>query len=414
MKRFVLVSCAVLALAAAGVYVWFFYDWGARLSWRDVATFFAKPAPIGIAGGDPLERLGVRKEELTISDSASQVRYLGTTRYLNGARAVVTHTIDDSTMFLVRCLDTMDKYGMKATVFVTTRVGIMPKLWPRLGKAVANGHEIGSHARSHRCRPEAFLFCLSKNSSYELAGSRDDILAHTTQPHVWSYSYPCGRCSGCEYVHRKLAAAEYLVARFYPDREPLGGYLVPDLQTFAAKPYDAGYTQVVQGDGKAHAGRKHPGRKDVAAINAKFDEVYGKEGIYHFVSHPQWLEYGSGRFYEQHLAHVGGRADIWYVPLGPLYTYRTVVEKTEVKPLEPRGSKGRFAVYNHLDPKVFTNCITLQFSVPETPRLKVIANGRPLEERQGGISDRWDHEYFRRAGQSVLVTIRPGTIVEFR
>ena len=69
---------------------------------------------------------------------------------------------------------------------------------------------------------------------------------------------------------------------------------------------------------------------DVPDLNAKFDEVYQKGGIYHFMSHPQSLDFGPDGFYEKHLAHIGRRPDVWYVPMGPVYAFHTIVERTEV------------------------------------------------------------------------------------
>src|SRR5258707_11010929 len=85
------------------------------------------------------------------------VRYVGKTKYLNNARAVVAHSIDDSTKDVPRSIDAMDKYGVKATLFVSTEQDPAPEdrfftqlqvreLWPRLRQAAAEGHEIGSHS----------------------------------------------------------------------------------------------------------------------------------------------------------------------------------------------------------------------------------------------------------------------------
>jgi peptidoglycan/xylan/chitin deacetylase (PgdA/CDA1 family) len=99
------------------------------------------------------------------------VRFVGKTKYLNNAKAVVSHNIDDSTKYVANCLDAMDKYGVKATIFVSTEDEPAPEdrfftqlqvkdLWPRLRQAVANGHEIGSHSRTHPCgRPDNEAFC---------------------------------------------------------------------------------------------------------------------------------------------------------------------------------------------------------------------------------------------------------------
>ena len=154
----------------------------------------------------------------------------------------------------------------------------MPKLWPRLRQAIANGHEIGSHSRRHPCRiPDSASFCFRALTADEIEGSRDDILENTDQPYVWSWAYPCGNCAGREFVQRKLARAGYLMARGYPD-ELQNLHVAPDLQTYDTNPYAARYTQVVQkGYPKSVPGKGEvtiSGRTDVPLLNAKFDEVY--------------------------------------------------------------------------------------------------------------------------------------------
>jgi hypothetical protein len=52
--------------------------------------------------------------------AASPVHFAGKTKYLNNAHAVVSHSIDDSTKYVSNCIDAMDKYGIKATIFVST------------------------------------------------------------------------------------------------------------------------------------------------------------------------------------------------------------------------------------------------------------------------------------------------------
>jgi peptidoglycan/xylan/chitin deacetylase (PgdA/CDA1 family) len=346
------------------------------------------------------------------------VRYVGKTKYLNNAHAVVTHSIDDSTKDVTRCIDAMDKYGIKATLFVSTEQDPAPEdrfftqlqvreLWPRLRQAVAEGHEIGSHSRQHPCkRPDTEAWCSASYSDYEVTGSRDDILRLTGQPYVWSWCYPCGHCANYEFIQKKLAAAGYIVARNYPD-EVHDGHIRPDLQTWDSNPMNAGYTQVVQKRGGAARSEVI----DVASLDAKFDQVYQRGGIYNFMSHPQWLDYGADGFYERHLAHISRRRDVWYVPMGPLYAYRTIHDKTEVRPLGAAGAKARFEVANSLDSGIYSGSITLDFVSPAGAA--ILSNGKKLPE-QTSVTDRWDQEYFRRDGEHVYVTVRSKTVLEFR
>jgi peptidoglycan/xylan/chitin deacetylase (PgdA/CDA1 family) len=356
------------------------------------------------------------------------VRFVGKTKYLNNAKAVVTHTIDDSTKLVIDTADAMDKYGIKGTFLISTEEDPPVEerfhnqlqvwlLWPRMQKAVDNGHELGAHAVTHPChRPQSDrsseqyrAFCDANYSDAELKGSRDMILKKTSQPYVWTWGYPCGHCADFEFIHKRLAAAGYITARNYPG-EAQGLHVRPDLQTWAANPYDAPYTQVVQ---KAGGRRGTPAPAiDVPDLNTKFDEVYKNGGIYHFLSHPQSLDFGPEGFYEKHLSHIGRRADVWYVPMGPLYAFHTVAEKTEVKPMSKGNAKARFAVSNALDRKIYNGSLTLEFAAP--PSVTVTSNGKKLAERAAGVTDRWTGEYVRREGERLFVTVLSNTTLEFR
>lgn len=347
--------------------------------------------------------------------SADAVRYVGKTKYLNNARAVVANSIDDSTMLVIRCLDTLDKYGIKTTVFISTeedppveerffnQLQVKP-LWPRLRQAVDNGHELGSHSRTHPCkRPDTEEFCREAYTDAEVAGSRDTILKRTQQPYVWTWCYPCGHCANHDFIQKKIAAAGYVVARNYPN-EAQDGHIVPDLQTWDTNPMNAAYTQVVQKRG----GSAKTERLDLAVLNGKFDEIYQRGRIYNFMSHPQWLDYGPDAFYEQHLAHVSRKRDVWYVPMGPLYAYQTVHAQTTVR----ENGRGRFVVSHNLDRKKYNGSITLEFAAPAG--VGVFAGGKALPERTTELTDRWTEQYFRRDGERVYVTVLPNTTVEFR
>ena len=358
---------------------------------------------------NPLERLRITEDDLAGQNDTDRIRYIGMTRYLNGMKAVVTTTIDDSTEYVDDAVDAFDKYGIKATIAISTHRGPISDLWPRLRKAVVDGHEIGSHSRRHQCQwPDTAEFCRAAYSQDEITGSKNDILANTNQSHVWTWVYPCGNCADYEFIHERLQRAEYLVARNYPDEER-GGVLVPDLQTWALDPYNAGFTQVVQKKG----GIAPAGRTDVPSLNAKFDEVYQNGGIYHFVSHPQWLDYGPDNFFEKHLAYLGGRNDIWYVPLGPLYAYQLVAENTIVSRLKAVNGLERFVVYNMLDPRIYRNSITLEFKATTDTKIRVLLEGKDLPEHAEGPTKEGSANYYRLSNDSILVTVQPNSILEF-
>lgn len=365
----------------------------------------------GLLQESPFEKLGIGQDDLAGRTDGEHIQYVGMTRYLNGTKAVVTATIDDSTEYVDDAVDAFDKYGIRATVAISTQRGPISDLWPRLQRAVENGHEIASHSRRHQCQwPDTQEFCRRAYGQDEVTGSKNDILANTSQPHVSTWVYPCGNCAGYEFVHRRLQEAGYLVARNYPD-ERRGGVLVPDLQSWALDPYSAAFTQVVQKKG----GIAPAGRTDVPSLNAKFDEVYQNGGIYHFVSHPQWLDYGPDSFFEKHLAYLGGRNDVWYVPLGPLYAYQLVAENTVVSRLKSTNGLERFVVYNRLDPQIYRNSVTLEFKLSSEGRVRVSVEGKDLPERASPeeVTDEWGADYYRVVDDSILVTMRPNSILEF-
>jgi peptidoglycan/xylan/chitin deacetylase (PgdA/CDA1 family) len=357
-----------------------------------------------------------------------EVHFVGKTKYLNNARAVVVHTIDDSTKLVVDTADAMDKYDIKGTFFISTEQDPPPEerffnqlqvwlLWPRMQKAVENGHEVGAHAVTHPCsRPQSDTtsdtykaFCEANYNDAELLASRDTILKRTTQPYVWTWAYPCGHCANLEVIQKRIAAAGYIVARNYPG-EALGLHIRPDLQTWASNPYDAPYTQVVQKQGGRRGAEAPP--IDVASLDAKFDEVYEKGGIYHFMSHPQSLDFGPDGFYEKHLSHISRRPDVWYVPMGPVYAFKTIVDRTDVRQLSNGGAKARFAVSNTLDRKIYSGSLTLEFTAP--PTIAVLSGGAKLAERGKTVTDRWNEEYVRREADRLFVTVRSNTTLEFR
>ncbi|MBL8177189.1 MAG: polysaccharide deacetylase family protein [Bryobacterales bacterium] len=330
-----------------------------------------------------------------------QTRYIGKARWLGNAKAVVTHTIDDTTKFVPDAVDAMDRHGIKATIYLNTASKTIAELWPRMRAAVANGHEIGSHSRTHPCKwPDTEEFCAAAYTDAEISGSRDDILQNTPQPHVWSWCYPCGNCARYPFIQKRIEAAGYLLARNYRD-EANNGHLVPDLNTFAPNPFDAAYTQVVQKKG----GIAPTGNDQLPQLNAKFDQVYAVGGIYNFMSHPQWLDYGPEAFYEAHLRHIGNRIDIWYVPLGPLYAYRTLRDSLEVK---PQGK--RFQLRTALNRKIYNGSVTLEFISTGKPHL----DGAPLPERPLSALRQWNGAFYTRAANRLWVTVPPAGTLEFR
>jgi hypothetical protein len=98
--------------------------------------------------------------------------------------------------------------------------------------------------------------------------------------------------------------------------------------------------------------------------------------------------------------------------MGPLYAYKTIYERTEVRPLSSGKKSTRFAISNNLDRKVYSGSVTLEFTAPAGK--VTLSNGRVLPERPEGATDRWNEEYVRREGNRLFVTVSSNTTLEFR
>ena len=82
--------------------------------------------------------------------------------------------------------------------------------------------------------------------------------------------------------------------------------------------------------------------KDVAELNAAFDQVHESGGIFYALWHPDRFRNSvlydpspgvdgvHGSTLMQHLAHVANRKDVWYVANGWLYSYRYVAQNARV------------------------------------------------------------------------------------
>ena len=147
----------------------------------------------------------------------------------SGKRAAVTLSFDDArTTQIDNGLALLDKYGVKATFFVLPN-GVKERLegWKR---AVAMGHEIANHSRTHPCTANYEFSAHNALEDYtlqrmagELDGANDDLERLLGVKPV-TFAYPCGqktvgRGRGAQsYV--PLVAERFLIGRGYLDESP--------------------------------------------------------------------------------------------------------------------------------------------------------------------------------------------------
>jgi hypothetical protein len=200
------------------------------------------------------------------------------------------------------------------------------------------------HARTHPCKAEAYAVNGYRN---EILDCRDELLRRLHNipygQHIFEHILTCG------YQDESILATDrqqFLFVRGYnshdnptsfdyaPWNARYGFYGVGGL---SYKAYDAVFQR-----------RKPYGRyyaADVQALNAAFDEVYRKSGIFYAMWHPDryrnsaihdprpGIDGVQGSSLIQHLTHLAHRKDVWYVPNGWLYCYRYVTEHAHVQAL---------------------------------------------------------------------------------
>lgn len=101
---------------------------------------------------------------------------------------------------------------------------------------------------------------------------------------------------------------------------------------------------------------------------------------------------------------------------GPaLASSQALRENTVISRIKSKGDWERFAVYSNLDPGIYAGSVTLELTIPDAKEVEVLSTDRPLPNwKTEDLTDRFDVEYVRRDGRSILVTIKPNTILQFR
>lgn len=144
----------------------------------------------------------------------------------NGKRVAVSLSFDDARVSQVdRGLDVLNPTGVKVTFYVTPE-GVKKRLegWKR---AVASGHEIGSHSVTHPCTgnfPWSSHNALENYTLEQMAQQLDEANAEIQSllgVHMVTFAYPCGQ----KFVGRgrqlksyvPLIAEKFLVGRGFYD-----------------------------------------------------------------------------------------------------------------------------------------------------------------------------------------------------
>jgi hypothetical protein len=254
--------------------------------------------------------------------------YLGMPLYYDNRHAAVTVTLDD-------WQNGYDSYFVDASRILTSyrvhfAVGILggnSPNWALIQSWYNQGYlEPASHTRTHPCDATAYQ---QNGYDWQIAGVRDDILAHLTLnfPYVPAFLEPCGFES--TQVRQAVAAAHYIVDR---------GWELPRQaqNSFAPWGEDGVYQRVLYSYDTYNWGQLGSAALRNEA-NASFDAAYAAGGIYHIVDHPWQQHWFDGSYLAQHFSYISNRPDVWYASFGELYLYHFVQERGQVF-VVPAGS----------------------------------------------------------------------------
>ena len=261
------------------------------------------------------------------ASAAVNLGYEGIAPYYDNRHAAVTISLDDWADYMIDAVDSaaglLSDLGLYHTVSVMT--GSVSN-WSQLQARVNAGYtEVAAHTRNHPCT--ATDYATFGGYDQQIAGSRDDLLAHLTlaNPYIPAFVQPCGyEDSG---VRLALTNANFLADRDYetvPGVGPIG---------FATWGSDGAYLQinptylVYTYDGRwANGGSP----TDLAEANNAFNTAYAASGVYHLTGHPDSTLWYVGAYLYQHFQYIANRSDVWYVPFGRLYLYHIVPDRNLV------------------------------------------------------------------------------------
>lgn len=235
-------------------------------------------------------------------------------------------------------------YGLPVSIAINTRGAGEEPFWQALQAELDRGDrswEPAVHAETHPCSAAAYAV---RGYKSEILGCRDQLLARLKNipwgQNIFEHILTCGYQDASILA---TSAGQFVFVRGYNSRDNPSSvdyaswnaeHSFYGVGGLSSKAYDAVF------QARKPAGRYY--REDVAALDAAFEGVVGKGGICYAMWHPDRYqnsvihdrrppkEGAEGSSLIQHLAHVAGRKDVWYVANGWLHCYRYVAEHAQV------------------------------------------------------------------------------------
>jgi hypothetical protein len=295
---------------------------------------------------------------------AGEVEFVAIARYYDACRAVYSLSIDnwgfrpdahpgapwrgvddDRSDNYQAALAVCRANGLPVSIAINTHGAGAEPFWQTLQTELDRGDrswEPAVHAETHPCKAAAYAV---RGYRSEILGCRDQLLTSLRSIPYGQFIFE--HILTCGYYDDEVlstSARQFVLVRGYNSRDN------PSSVDYAAWNAEHGfygvgglsykaYDRVFQSH-KPESGRYY--RQDVESLDAAFETVYRAGQIFYAMWHPdryrnsvihdarQPIEGKQGSSLIQHLAHVAGRRDVWYVPNGWLHCYRYVAEHAQV------------------------------------------------------------------------------------
>ena len=236
--------------------------------------------------------------------------------YYDDRKAAVTITLDDYADWSYSAFDPalqfLDSHSLQPTIGIiagqVNNWGLLQGLIDKYGEKA----EVASHGATHLCNAADYLYY---GYEAEVVGSRDLIrarLSFPAYPYITMYIEPCGYSDTT--LQSWISTGDYLASRSVRRG---GGFTAWD-------PLLGRYGRAaISFDDYRYTDNENL----LLDANAAFEQALAGGNIYHLLNHPATGLWHDNSYLLQHLNHIKGRKDVWYVPVGYLYQYHFLQER---------------------------------------------------------------------------------------
>ncbi|MFQ6091189.1 MAG: hypothetical protein ACE5OR_00650, partial [bacterium] len=259
------------------------------------------------------------------ADDPVSMSFIEIPEYYDGRKAVVTITLDDwgrtqadEGSFLAAAAALKDA-KLWWTPGIITRgfhdEGNMEPTWDSVQAVIDRGFvEPGCHSANHYMPHEkGYILNLEIDSARaDIIDNLDlpDFMKRADREYLWAWIQPHGETA--DSIRKRLGHLHFLADRDFSTSEhqySWTSWVAAD--SLYEESYFSGLWEL----------------KSEEELNGYFDTAYDQGGIYHGAGHPVRLDWSDGGKLQNHIDHIKGRKDVWYVGWGALYMYHFVATR---------------------------------------------------------------------------------------